>query len=247
MRCSPLLAVCGVALATLSGCASYVTTNVTAFQDWHGSDRDLSYAFARSPAQQNDLEQQAYEQMVGEMLSTYGFKLTPQGQAHYAISLAYGQRDSTAYAPQAIYPGDAYGPWGGWGMPRRGWGPGWGPGWYAPPQIVEMPYAAYASQLTIRMTDRVSGHEVYKVTANHVGGQVPLPVVMPYLVNSALAHFPMSDGTRVIRINVDKRGRPIGAPNEVSVSATASPALLPSTGAAAVSPAASSPAASPAK
>jgi hypothetical protein len=43
--------------AALSGCTTYVTTQVTAFSDWSGNDASRNYAFTRSPAQQNSLEQ----------------------------------------------------------------------------------------------------------------------------------------------------------------------------------------------
>lgn len=205
----------------LTGCASYVTSSVTAFQDWNGSDRDRTYAFDHTPSQQNDLEQRAYEQLVDNELSTYGFKLTPIAQARYAVNIAFGQHETTGYAPQAAY---GYGGWGGgWG--RGGYGWGYGP-WWGPPPIVDMPYPAYASQLTIRIQERASGREVYKVTARNVGDESALPRVMPYLVRSALFDFPMPNGTtRNVRVNVDKHaGGPAIGSNEVSATAVAQPA-----------------------
>jgi hypothetical protein len=232
-----LLACVASGAVMLTGCASYVSSNVTAFQDWKGSDSERSYVFERSPAQQNDLEQRAYERLVGNELSTYGFRLTNRAAAHYAVRLAYGQRETTGYAPQAV-PLYAYGGWGG------GWGRGWGYGpWWGPPPIVDMPYAAVESQLVIRINDLASGQEVYKVTSRNVGDDPSLPRVMPYLVRSALFDFPMPNGTtRDIRINVDKQGSgpaPLTGSNEVPVAATAVPAT-PAMGA-------SGPVASPAK
>ncbi|WP_347554812.1 DUF4136 domain-containing protein [Robbsia sp. KACC 23696] len=193
----------GVAL--LGGCASYVTSNVTAFQDWRGSDAQRTYAFQADPAHQNDLEQSTYQSLVAETLSTYGFSQVPRAQAHYAVSVAFAQRQTTGYAPQAIYPGGPFGfgydpVWRG----RRGWGPG--AYWAAQPTIVNLPYAASASELTIRIAALPDGKEVYKVTARHVGDQTPLPVVMPYLVRSALFDFPMPNGTvRDVKLPADRR------------------------------------------
>ncbi len=236
---SMLVAVVAVAL---TGCASYVSSNVTAFQDWQGSDRERTYTFDRGPEQQNDLEEQAYEQLVSQELSLYGFQPTPAARAHYAVNLAYGQRDTTGYMPQVAY-GYDYGGFGGWGP---GWGGGWGrhgwgpDPWGAPPQVVNVPYAAFASMLMIRIKDLQSGREVYKVSVRHVGEQVPLPVVMPYLVRSALFTFPMENGaTREVKLPVDKNGRVqplIGAGTEVPV-AGAMPASGVSGTAARTSPA----------
>lgn len=219
-----LLAVCAVALCgSLGGCASYVSANVTAFQDWQGSDRDRTYTFARAPAQRNDLEQTAYEGLVERELATYGFRRVaepeaPRGDpagapaagdaptARYDVGLAYEQRDTVASTPQFL-------DYGGWGVGGRWAGRGaWGgrgafgpvPGW-AP--IVDVPYAASASQLTIRIRERPSGREVYKVSARHDGERAPLMTVMPYLVRSALADFPMPNGTsREVRIPLDRHG-----------------------------------------
>lgn len=222
-----------VFVATLGGCTTYMSANVTAFQDWQGSDRDRTYAFERAPAQENDLEQVAYEGLVDRELSTYGFqRVGPPGQAdgsaprgaagataRYGVSLSYGQRDTVAFAPQVLdYGGLGLGfggAWGGrgaWGGGRGGaFGAGWG-GWGAP--VVDLPYAASASQLTIRIRERASGREVYKVSARHDGEQTALPAVMPYLVRSALFDFPMPNGTsREVRLPLGKRVA--RAPNEV--------------------------------
>lgn len=221
-----------VFVAALSGCTTYLSANVTAFQDWQGSDRDRTYTFERTPAQENDLEQTAYEGLVDRELSTYGFRrVGSSGQAgqsgdattggvdgkaaHYGVSLTYAQRDTVAYAPQFL-------DYGGWGFngPRGGrgaWGGrggAFGAGWGGP--VVDMPYAASASQLTLRIRERSSGREVYKVSARHDGEQTALPAVMPYLVRSALFDFPMPNGTsREVSVPLDRRGA--RASNEVPV------------------------------
>ncbi|MGI4860362.1 MAG: DUF4136 domain-containing protein [Janthinobacterium lividum] len=224
-----------VFVATLGGCTTYLSANVTAFQDWQGSDRDRTYAFERTTAQENDLEQVAYEGLVDRELSTYGFQRveapgradggairdtaegTAGATARYGVSLTYGQRDTVAFAPQVLDYGGwgfggAWGGRGGWGGGRgAAFGAGWG-GWGAP--VVDMPYAASASQLTIRIRERASGREVYKVSARHDGEQTALPAVMPYLVRSALFDFPMPNGTsREVRLPLGKRDARV--PNEV--------------------------------
>ena len=55
-RVAMLLAAMAV---TLSGCTSYVTTQVTAFSDWSGNDATRTYAFTRASDQQNNLAEMA--------------------------------------------------------------------------------------------------------------------------------------------------------------------------------------------
>jgi len=202
---------------TLGGCASVVTSHVTAFQDWPGGAQHPSYAFDPTPEQKNDLENQAYEQLVEAALRRHGFELATADHAMYAVRLQYGQRDTTAYAPQVAYPYSVFGPgfgvgygpdFGGWG--RRGWGPG---PWWGPPPVVDVPYAARESALTVFIADKKSGQELYKVTAQSTGNPTSLVVVMPYLVRSALFDFPLPNGTvRDVKVGVAKDGKPVPAP-----------------------------------
>jgi hypothetical protein len=53
--------------ALLSGCTTYVTTQVTAFSDWSGSDATRTYAFTRHEDQRNNLELSAYERIVASL------------------------------------------------------------------------------------------------------------------------------------------------------------------------------------
>lgn len=197
-----------------AGCTTYVQTQVTAFSDWTGSDATRTYAFARSPEQQNSIEQSTYEAQVANGLSKYSFRAAPEASARYKVELAYSIRGDLMTVRQPVYydPWPMYGPygrpyWGPWG----GWGPygPWGPG---PASYVDQTYPIYVHALQIRMTDRASGREVYKVTAMNSGGEASLIRAMPYLIQSALADFPLGNGTvRTVRIPVDGSG---GAANE---------------------------------
>ncbi|SAL19012.1 DUF4136 domain-containing protein [Caballeronia telluris] len=205
------LALCALCLA---GCTTYVQTQVTAFSDWTGSDTTRTYAFARSPEQQNSIEQSTYEAQVASELSKYSFRAVPEASARYKVELAYSIRGDLMTVRQPVYydPWPMYGPygrpyWGPWG----GWGPygPWGPG---PASYVDQIYPIYVHALQIRMTDRASGREVYKVTAMNSGGEASLIRAMPYLIQSALADFPLGNGTvRTVRIPIDGSG---GATNE---------------------------------
>jgi hypothetical protein len=200
-----LIAVAWVALA-LSGCASYVSSNVTAFTNWTGNDTPRTFAFSVSPQQQNNLENATYEQEVGQELGRYGFRSVPGNAAQYWVSLDYGVRNRTVMVQTPVfYDSFWYGPY------HRFGGGFWGPG----PAYVDQPYPVFSHSLTIRMTERASGNEVYRVTATTDGEQPSLVGAMPYLVRSALADFPLQNGTvREVRV-------PLGAPNAMQAQGAA--------------------------
>jgi len=204
----PRMGLAGAGLALLlTGCTSYVTTNVTAFQNWSVSDTDRSYTFVHT-AQRHDLEESSYEQMVDNALSAYGFQLVEASRAHYGVALAYGVRNDTVVVPQPVF----YDPWpgpvwyGGYGG-YRGYG-GFGPppfGALGPVAYVNQAYPSFVKGLSIQIVDQKTHAEVYKVNASTTGPDPELLLAMPYLVRSALNNFPMPNGT-VIHVSL-----PVGA------------------------------------
>jgi hypothetical protein len=202
----------------LAGCTSYVQTQVTAFSDWSGNDATRTYAFARKDEQRNSIEQTTYETLVANELSKYNFRQAPDSSANYQVAIAYSVRGDTMTVRQPVYydPWMVGGPWGGpfWGGPWGGFGP-YGP--WGPTGYMDQSYPVYIHALQIRMTDRKTGREAYKVTAVNSTGDASLYQAMPYLVRSALADFPLGNGTvRTVTLPVDKNG---GASNETSASA----------------------------
>jgi hypothetical protein len=198
----------------LSGCTTYVTTKVTAFSQWSGNDATHTYASARSPAQQNSLEDATYEQLVASELEKHSFKQVPSWQAHYLVSLMYSTQAGTASVTQPAYFGYMWpGPY--W-RPYDPWGP-FGP---YPSGYISQTYPVYMHTLGIRITERASGQEVYNVTAHNTNEDLPLVQTMPYLVRSALADFPLGNGeVRTVRIPLGKRGQ--GVSNEAAVAPAA--------------------------
>ncbi|WP_207003082.1 DUF4136 domain-containing protein [Trinickia mobilis] len=201
--------------ALLSGCTTYVTTQVTAFSDWgNTSDATRTYAFARSPSQENSLEQSTYEQYVANELATLSFKQAPATAARYWVGLTYSIKSDMATVSQPVY----YAPpvWGPFWRPIDPWGP-WGP---YPSGYVTQSFPVFTHTLGIRITERATGKEVYNVTARNANDDPSLVTSMPYLVRSALTDFPAGNGAvRTVKIAVDKNG---GASNEVAVPAPAS-------------------------
>lgn len=208
--------------ALLSGCTSYVTTQVTAFSDWNGNDASRTYAFTRSASQQNSLEQSTYELLVANELATQGFRQVDEQQARYLVGLSYGTRTDTVNVTQPVFYSS---PWPGpyWGRPFDPWGP-FGP---FPPAYVSQTYPVFTHSLGIRITQRATGKEVYNVMARNAGDEASLVRAMPYLVRSALADFPLGNGAvRTVKMPVDKNG---GVSNEAAgLPAPAAPRSAPS-------------------
>ncbi|SEJ62691.1 DUF4136 domain-containing protein [Paraburkholderia diazotrophica] len=207
------------ALATLlAGCTTYVTTQVTAFSDWNGSDATRTYAFTRAPEQKNNLEQATYEQIVANELALHAFRQADARDARYLVALAWGMRSDTVTVAQPVY---YYNPWPGpyyWGRPFDPWGP-WGP---FPPTYVNQSYPVYTHLLGIRITEHASGKEVYNVTARNTDEQSSLFAAMPFLARSAMSDFPLSNGAvRTVKIPLNGKE---GAPNEVAAGGAAPPA-----------------------
>jgi hypothetical protein len=201
----------------LSGCTTYVSTQVTAFSNWSGSDATRTYAFTRTAEQQNSIEQATYEQFVANELDANAFRQAPSKDARYWVGLSYGTHDDRVTVTRPVFYGS---PWPGpYWRPFDPWGP-FGP---FPPDYVTQSYPVFTHTLGIRIRERASGKEVYNVTARNTSEDPSLVHAMPYLVRSALADFPLANGAvRTVRIPYDKRGAALT--NEMPVAAPPAPA-----------------------
>jgi hypothetical protein len=201
----------------LSGCTTYVTTQVTAFSDWSGSDAARTYAFTREPDQRNNLELTTYERIIANELATHAFRQVDGNDARYLVGLSYGIRSDMVTVAEPVYYNPWPAPYWGWGRPYDPWGP-WGP---FPAGYVNQSYPIFTHLLGVRITERATGKEVYNVTARTTGDNGALLDAMPFLARSALADFPLANGAiRTVRLPVDKRGGPAApAANERAVPA----------------------------
>lgn len=220
------------AAVVLSGCASTVTTEVTAFRDsaWR-NEGPRTFAFESvpkngaaatgtpapvsppAPVREPGLERATYEQWLAEALSGVGFEQVPRAQARYLVSM-HAESDprivrvQETYYPDPWFPGPYWGPgyyrpWGPWG--GGPWGP-WGPG-YWPPQTVVRDVPATLSTLRVYIREAQTNRRVYQVTAQNVAEGETLATAMPFLIRSAFAEFPMDSGRpRRITLEVDKSG-----------------------------------------
>lgn len=205
------LALLATALAVLwlSGCASTVTTEVTAFQQpgWQ-NDTPRTYAFEHTPQQDAQLDRQTYEQWLAAALANIGFEQSPNGQARYLVNMDYDAVPGMVRVAETYYADPWYGPYGpywgpyGWYRPYGPWG--WGPG-YWPPQTVVRDVPVTFSSLRVFFKDAKSGKRVYQVTARNTTEGGNLAGVLPYMIRSAFTDFPAESGRpRRVTLEVDK-------------------------------------------
>jgi hypothetical protein len=196
----------------ISGCASTIRSEVTAFHDWPAEALNKSFMFVRTPQQENNLEHRAYENLVRNELQRLGFveSASPQSAAiKVGMNYDINVRDVRVVQPVLVDP------WYGTPVPGPHWrvygyyapfyGPVHRPFWYAPPVVRqhETRYQLANRQLNIVMSRAADSKKLYDVTVISKGTSSSLPALMPYLVGSAFADFPGKNGVpRVIELKV---------------------------------------------
>lgn len=194
-----LLILIALSSLLLSGCASFIRSDVIAFHDWPADMPNKVYAFDRKPDQQNNLEHQNYENLVRAELNRLGFveAQNPRG-AILKVALDYrvDARDVRVVEPVAdpywpyYYGHPYYGPY--W---RGYYGPFYDPFWYgAPVRYREAYYEVFKRQLNVQITQIRDGKKLYDVTVDSDGGNGSLAFAMPYMVKSAFEDFPGRNG-----------------------------------------------------
>jgi len=198
------------ATLALSGCASVVESDVTAFHAWPADAAGKSYAFAPDKSQQNNLEFDNYAGLVREQLGRLGFiEATDDSRAQLKVALRYGINTQQVVVSRPAYDPWFYGPpgWGRFGPRPFGfygpYGPFYDPFW-GPMQTTS--YPVFLRRLDIGITD-AGGKQLYDVIVDSDGRQGGLAAAMPYMVRAAFQDFPGPSGvTRHIRIKVDEPG-----------------------------------------
>ena len=186
----------------LSGCATTIRSEVTAFHQWPAALPGQSYVFMRpAPA---DLERQNYEQLLRERLAKLGLREAATGEpAALAVTMDYRINGRDVRVVETVLVDPWYGtPWYGpgfyspyWGYPGYGY-PFYGPGWGGVPVAREQEtrYTVFHRELTLKITDEESLRSLYEVTVRSDGREGNLAKVMPYLVASAFKDFPGKSG-----------------------------------------------------
>ncbi len=192
----------------LSGCATTISSDVTAFHAWPTDMKDKSFAFDPDPEQKKSLEYESFAQLIRQELEQQGFHENTSSPA-IKVAFQYGFQVSTVIVNQPGYYYDPfwYGPrfypYGYW--PRAGF---YDPFWNSPPQ--QTSYPVFNRYLELTMSQATSGKRLYEVTVNSNGRSAQLAEAMPYMVHSAFIDFPGPSGvTRHIEMKVeDHPGRP---------------------------------------
>ena len=205
-----------ILILLLSGCASTIRSEVTAFHHWPPGSENKLFSFNRTPEQAHSLEYQAYEQLVKAQLEKHGLREAGPGEVPpltLEFSASITGRDVRVV--ETVLVDSWYGtPWYGpgfyspyWGYPGFGY-PFYGPGWGGMPVAREQErrYTVFHRELKLKMTDTLSQQPVYEVTVRSDGKEGNLARLVPYLVESAFKDFPGQSGVpRVVELKMKDR------------------------------------------
>lgn len=198
------------ASALLSGCGTFIRTDVTSFHEWPSTLPEKSFVFERTKEQHDSLEYLNYENLVRAELNRLGFVEAPattKPALKAAIGYSINGRDVREVYPVVVNPSPYwYGPaWRGYYGPY--YGPFYDPFWFGPP-IVETrvsQYQLFTRQLRVMLARMSDGKKLWETTVVSEGSNGNLAVVMPYLVRSAFADFPGKSGVpRQIELKMDQ-------------------------------------------
>jgi hypothetical protein len=205
-----------------SGCASYMSADVTSFHQVPPERRLAGQTFVIEPAddQKESLEFRAYADLVRQGLIGQGLVPASSSAADLGVSIRYwiDEGRSVTYG----YPAYGYTSFG----PVWGWAPRPGPGghvhyvWTAAyPMSYGMVGTSYSQSLLYRRELRVDitdrrpdgkGAKLFEGRATSEGETGALAPVMPALVRALFSDFPGPNGaTR--RVLVDLKQQPAGA------------------------------------
>lgn len=197
----------------LSGCASVIRSEVTAFHQWPASTAGERFSFDRTSAQAQSLEHQSYEQLIREQLLTLGWHEAGKdepAQVKVAFSASISGRDVRVI--ETVLVDSWYGtPWYGPGFYSPYWGypgyayPFYGPGWGGAPVAREQEYryTVFHRELTLKISDAATLKTLYEATVRSDGKEGNLAKLMPYLVKSAFRDFPGKSGVpRIVEIKM---------------------------------------------
>lgn len=184
----------------LGGCANIIRSQVTVFHDWPGEPGERTYAFARLPGDENNLELHAYQNLVRQQLTLLGF--SENQPARFTVGMEYSIEVRQKRVLEQVAPDPFYG--GRIGFYGPGHGMFFDPYWYGPAPVVERLVDVYTRRLRVPITRTADGKLLYDVTVTSDGAMTSLPAVMPFLVRSAFQGFPGQSGVqRVVELKAE--------------------------------------------
>lgn len=203
-----------------SGCASYLTAQVTSFHD-AGDRRMAGRSFVITPTkeQAESLEFRAYADLVRNALVREGLVAAADGDAELEVTMRYSVDNGSPVTYG--YPAYGYANYG----PVWGWHPYPGPGGrihYAWTATYPMSYGVigtsyaqailYRRELRVEINDRRAsgkGARVFEGTVVSEGESASLAPVMPAMVRALFSDFPGPSGvSRRVEVNLDPASAP---------------------------------------
>ena len=209
-RATYLLPTLVTILMLLSGCASTIRSNVTAFNDWPANGSSMPYVFERSKAQDASLEYRSYENLVRNEVRRLGLQEANASQKpglkiqlDFNLDVTDVRSIQPVYADPYFYGSGFYGRGfygnrfyngGFYGRPYYGFG--YDPYFWGPPVVTyeDRSYQVSKRRLHVLISRYADNKSLYDVTVDSQGSNPSLPAVMPYLVHSAFADFPGKSG-----------------------------------------------------
>lgn len=196
MKYLAILATAAVML--LTGCATTIRSDVTAFNDWPADLQDKTYAFEAPQGENDTLEFRSYQVLVSNELGKLGFRQAGDGQQpKLLVGMKYVTIDHPVRVLQADDPfmGQYWGPgYGRWGYSRWGYRPYfYDPFRFGSVMMEERVRHQYQRELRITI-NATSGRKLYDVTVQNTSLVQATPHVMPALVQSAFTGFPGPSG-----------------------------------------------------
>ncbi|GJJ01010.1 lipoprotein [Duganella rhizosphaerae] len=216
MKYLAMLATAAVVL--LSGCATTIRSDVTAFNAWPADIQDKSYAFEAPQGADDTLEYRSYQVLVSNELGKLGFhQVADKQQPKLLIGMKFSTIDHPVRVLEAEDP--FMGPYWGPGFGRYGWGYSrWGyrpffydPYRFGPMYVEERVKHEYQRQLRVTINS-IDGRKLYDVTVQNTSRVQATPHVMPALVQSAFTGFPGVSGVpRRVDLTIDPKTETVQA------------------------------------
>lgn len=195
-------------IVVLTSCASTISARVTSYQQWPADATGSTYRIHPMPGQTNNLEFDAFADMVRAAIGPTGLVEAGQAQSpRFDVLVGYGNPVQQRWVQRYRDPymdgwgfnpffGGMYGGNGGWG---------WGSGIYMGPSTVNVPVEVFQNTLTITIKDNQHNDaEVYRSSAVSISDTDHLVTVMPYLAQAIFDGFPGNNG-QVREVRYDRR------------------------------------------
>lgn len=197
------IAVAGLALGALAGCADTLDTHVTRFQAALPAPAGQSFfILPQDPSQRGGIEFGEYAGVLADHLAKLGYRPADNpDSAQLVVHFHYGVDHGRSVVQSS--PDPYWGPWrgyagfGGWG--RHGaWGWGWQDPWMGGGIDT---YTVYDSGVGMTIDDKATGRRVFEGRAEAASTSDRLPYLVPNLVDAMFTGFPGNSG-QTVRITI---------------------------------------------